>query len=178
MSGDGVYKVGPGVRISGDDAILDRNIGSVWLWDIGPELPKPPVTPERPARGDPVKEVDYKLAAEAYEAARRQYEAELLAYHQWNRERGGPYMEQMWSHNADTALKNDERAVKEGAQPRRRWYIASRTRGYRNLPNQGLPEGLSPGRFHQQMLVREAAGEADYAAARRADPVFGMEMTS
>jgi hypothetical protein len=186
MSGDSVYKVGPGVRISGDDAILDaRNIQSVWLWDIGPEQPTPPEQPRPPARKDTAEDVNYKLAAEAYETARRQYDVDLTSFHQWNRHYGGPYMERMWSHNADTALKADLAHVEgkwpngelcEITQTRRRWYIASRTRGYRNLPNQGLPEGFSPGRWHQQMLVREAAGEADYAAARRADPVFGMEM--
>lgn len=176
---DSEFKVAPGIRIGGDGGILDaREIQKVWLWDIGPEEPRPPVKPDAPKSKDPIALKEAEFEAETWAAQKRQYDADLAAFVEWNRSRGGPYMEPMWSRNAQDALANDARAVDEKRQTRRRWYLSSRTRGYRHLPNEGLPEGMRPGRWHHEMIKRELAGEAEYIAARKADPVFGMEMAS
>jgi len=65
--------------------------------------------------------------------------------------------------------------VQEKRQTRRRYYLASRTRGYGELPNGGLPPGLTPGHKHAENIRREQDGDADMLYARRKDPVFGEQ---
>lgn len=171
------------LRDSGDgfDAFAqNRQTSQVWLWDCGPP---PPVAPKRPAapkgtEGNP----DFDLAMIEFNIAKDEYAAELKAHGQrkvefadFEKRYGGPYLIQRWSVDASEALANDARAVKEGRQPQRRYYLSSRTRGYETLPNGGLPSGLKPGHGHAENIRREREGDVDMELARQRDPVFGTQ---
>lgn len=150
----------------------------VVLWDCGPEKPKPPVRPDAPRgkSGDP----EFDLAAIELRDKLEQYESDLKAYgaakreHQtWWQTNGGPVEFQRWSCDARDALMHDARAVQEGRQSKRRYFISSKTRGYGNLENHGLPPGVMPGHGHEANLDRQAADDQALAMARQQDPVFG-----
>jgi hypothetical protein len=150
----------------------------VWLWDIGPEKPRPPQRPPLPKgkEGDPafdLEKIEFKDALEVYEASLKHHAVLKAQYSDWERKCGGPIEIPFWSVDAEHALAADERAVREGRQSRRRWYISSRTRGKSKLPNRGLPEGMKPG--HGQAAIERQIREdgIDMAAARRSDPIFG-----
>lgn len=154
--------------------IDDQRLQMVVLWDLGPPKPEAPkrpkfVAPASTKEGDP----EYDLAKIEFREIMEQYDADLRAYGRaktefadWNKRYGGPYeIFNMFSCDAEDALARDPK----------RYCISARTRGHERRPNQGLPEGLKPGRGHFENLKRIEAGESDLAAARRADPVFGQQ---
>lgn len=153
----------------------------VWLWDMGPEKP---VAPKRPAvpkgrEGDPEYDLallEFKEQLEQYEDGLRRYRAAKVEYAEFERNMGGPVEMLMWSTDAGDALRADHRAVEQRRQTKPRWCISARTRGYEKLPNGGLPEGLKPGHGQQANIERQIAGDKEFLAAMKADPVFGQEM--
>lgn len=180
MSGE--HQLYPGVKISGDLVAFAAPM-QVWLWDCGPEEPDLPEPPEPPSGkdGDPkfdLAKIQYKRKLRAYEAALEKFERDQIEYANWQKHKGGPIEIQFWSCDASDALKNDARAVAEGRQTKQRWYVSARTRGHEKLKNGGLPLGLKPGHGHQANLERQIAGEKEFLAAMKADPVFGQEIRS
>ncbi len=152
----------------------------VWLWDCGPTKPTPPSRPTAPKgkEGDPEFDlalVEFKETLEAYSADIKAYGRAKEEFAAWHKNFGGPYMLAFWSVDARDALENDLRAVTEGRQAKRRYFMSARTRGYGNLPNGGLPEGMKPGHRHAENMRREEAGDVDMEYARRKDPVFGEQ---
>jgi len=155
-----------------------RAQGEVWLWDCGPEEPMPPDEPIPPAL--PITDPKYHLENLRHKRAVKRFEDELVIYERmetefqhWHRNIRGPVEVNMWSPNARDALEHDERAVKEGRQKKRRWYLSSRTRGSGNLENFGLPNGVKPGPGHRENLERAIAGDKEFIDALKADPHFG-----
>jgi hypothetical protein len=150
----------------------------VWLWDCGPEKPKPPARPEPPSgkEGDPefdLAKIEFREKLETYEAGQKAFAKQREEFADWEVRHGGPIELLFWSCDARDCLRNDARAVEEERQTKARWHLSSRTRGYEKLPNKGLPEGMTFGRGHQAQLERQRQGEATFAEARKADPVFG-----
>jgi hypothetical protein len=150
----------------------------VWIWDCGPPKPLPPKRPEVPKgkEGDPEYDlalIEFAELKDAYAAALKAYARDKDEFAKWQKDNGGPYLIAQWSCDAQDTFANDARAVTEGRQAKRRYYMSSRTRGYSNLPNGGLPEGVKPGHKHAENMRREEAGDADMEYARRKDPVFG-----
>lgn len=180
------YEVMPGVKLTSSDvafaAIANaQEISRVWMWDIGPERPVQPKRPPVPKgrEGDPEFDlalIEFKEALADYEAALHTHKRLKVEYADWEKRMGGAIMLPMWSVDARDALERDGRAVDEGRQTRRRYYIASRTRGYHGLPNEGLPEGHKSGHGHKENMRREREGQDGLMAARAADPVFGSEV--
>lgn len=180
------YEVMPGVKLTSSDVAFAamanaQEISRVWMWDIGPEKPVQPKRPPVPKgrEGDPEFDlalIEFKEALADYEAALMNHKRLKAEYADFERQMGGAVMVPMWSVHAQDALERDGRAVAEGRQTRRRWFIASRTRGYGALPNEGLPEGVKPGHGHKENMRREREGQDGLMAARAADPVFGSEV--
>ena len=155
-----------------------RAQGEVWLWDIGPEEPLPPDEPLPPTL--PITDPKYHLEQLRHKRAVKHYEAELLIYDRneaeyqhWHKNVRGPVEVSMWSPNARDALEHDARAVEEGRQKKRRWYLSSRTRGSERLKNYGLPKDVVPGPGHQENLERQLAGEKEFIEVLKKDPQFG-----
>ena len=145
--------------------------------DCGPEEPALPVPPDAPEgkAGDPKYDlavIQFQRKLNAYKDALERYERDVDEFKDWTVRNGGPIEMMMWSVDAADALRNDARAVAEGRQRRPRWHLSSRTRGHQNLPNGGLPAGMTPGHGHQANLERQIAGEKVFVAAMKADPVF------
>ncbi len=160
----------------------DGDLQMVWLWDCGPPKPELPLPPKRPKGedGDPdfdLAMIGFREALADYETALRKYRADKADYDKWQRDNGGPIQMQTWSNLANDALIYDAKAVAEGRQSKRRWYVSSRTRGYGHLKNHGLPKDMQPGHGHAAALRREAEGIADLELAKRRDPVFGEQET-
>jgi hypothetical protein len=158
----------------------DADLQKVWMWDCGPEKPHAPERPKLPKGedGDPDHDlamIDFREQMTDYETALKTYRAAKAEYSEFEKRQGGPIEHLMWSCDASDALKNDEKAIEDGRQEKRRWYISSRTRGYSGLRNQGLPNGMRPGHGHEENLRRQAEGETDLALAKRRDPVFGEQ---
>jgi len=152
----------------------------VWLWDCGPEEPELPEPPDPPhgKQGDPrfdLANIKFQRALKAYKDALEKYERDAADFKQWARSNGGPIELLFWSTDARDALQNDHRAVAEGHQARPRWHLSARTRGYERLENRGLPVGMNPGHGHQANIERQIAGEKEFLAAMKADPVFGEQ---
>lgn len=153
----------------------------VWLWDCGPVEPDLPEPPEAPTgkEGDPkfdLAKLQFKRKLRAYEDDLILYEKRLAEFKEWHKHYGGPIELLMWSVDARDALANDAKAVAEERQPALRYYISARTRGYDKLKNGGLPAGMKPGHGHQAQVERQVAGEKEFVAAMKADPVFGQEV--
>lgn len=172
--------------VDGQPAVINRGVlvgmrdsHMVWLWDIGPEKPKPPVKPQVPhgKDGDP----EFELAKLESQEALEKFADDLKRYRDMKKEhedwqkKEGPLVRQFWSTDARDALAHDARAVKEGRQERPRYYIASLTRGYEKARNMGLPHGIKPGKGYERDLQRQIADNDELAKALRADPQFGME---
>lgn len=159
----------------------------VWLWDVGPEEPVMPEPPDPPSGkdGEPrydLAKIHYKRQLKAYEDALLQFERDEVEYKRWQRDQGGPVEVLMWSVDARDALTNDHKQVKSednpsGRQTRPRYCISSRTKGHEHLKNHGLPKGMRPGHGQQANIERQVAGEREFLAAMKSDPVFGQEMT-
>jgi hypothetical protein len=180
MSDTAEIRVNEGVRLT--------NLASGWanaaalqtviLWDIGPEKPAYPERPVTPKgkEGDPAFDlavVEFRDDLEQFQAALKTYRAAKKDFDDWKVRNGGPVEVTFWSCDAHDALGNDARAVAEGRQTRTRYHLSSRTRGYGKLPNHGLPEGMRPGHGQSDLERRMREGDADMAAALKADPVFG-----
>lgn len=156
-----------------------RSASQVWAWDVGPEKPKLPTRPEPPQGKDgspayDLAKIEFAVVLEEYQAALKRYSADMLAYGKWDHE-GGPVLLDWWDCDAKMNFANDRRAVAEGRQTKCRYYLSSRTRGHGDLPNQGLPAGVKPGRKHADNLQRERDGDTDMLHAQRRDPVFGEQ---
>lgn len=151
----------------------DNQSMKVWLWDLGPEKPVPPVRPKPPVGKEDDPEhglalIDFREAIEAYDAALRAYKTAKAEYEDFATRFGGPYEREFWSVDARVALERDKD----------RWCISSRTRGYGHLKNGGLPKGVVPGHGQAEQERRMKEGEADLEVLRRKDPVFGEEARS
>lgn len=159
--------------------MANREVSMVYMWDTGPTEPKAPLRPKAPKgeEGNP----EYDLAVVEFRKALSDYDADLRSYGDRKREyalflrdAGGPFEVKMWSVDANDALIRDGNAVADGRQEKRRWFISARTRGYETLPNGGLPGSMKPGKGHEENLRREREGDADMAAVRKQDPIFGQ----
>jgi hypothetical protein len=171
--------------LDGQPAIVNKGLltearaqGEVWLWDCGPEEPLPPDEPEPPALSfaDPkyhLENLRHKRAVKRFEEDLITYDRLEREYQNWHKNIRGPVEVSMWSPNARDALEHDMRAVKDGRQKKRRWYLSARTRGSERLKNYGLPAGIEPGPGHQENLERAIAGDKEFIAALKSDPHFG-----
>jgi hypothetical protein len=177
-------QVNDGVKLTGlpEGWANAQALQQVILWDIGPEKPKYPqrLVAPKGKEGDPefdLAVVEFKDQLEEYQAALKTYRQAKKEFEDWAKRHGGPIEIPFWSCDAQDALANDARAVAEGRQTRVRFYLSARTRGYSKLPNRGLPEidgkPLRPGHGQAELERRQREGDADMAAALRADPVFG-----
>ena len=146
----------------------------VWLWDLGPVKPQPPVRPTLPVRtkpeGKPDPEFDlamieYNDALEDYAAGLRSYKAAKQEHADWHKRNGGPVEIDFYSCDATDALQRDPE----------RYCVSSRTRGHESLKNRGLPAGWEPGHGQAVKEQRERQGMIDLNALRQADPVFGKQ---
>ena len=174
-------KVQTGEFSSYTNNLIDEHAKSmVWLWDCGPEEPAPPEEPEPPSTpfGDPkyhLENLRHKRAVKRFEDELVIYERNEAEFQHWHRNVRGPVEMMMWSVNARDALQHDGRAVEEGRQKKRRYYISSRTRGYERIKNLGLPNGVEPGEGHRENLERQLAGEKEFVEILKSDPQFGQE---
>jgi hypothetical protein len=145
----------------------------VVLWDIGPTKPKAPGRPEAPKgkEGDPefeLAKIEFKEQLESYEDTLKEYGRAKKEYADWQKNKGGAIELTMFSCDAHDALARDPN----------RYFISSSTRGYEKLKNHGLPTGCKPGHAQAENIRRAHEGEAEFAAIRARDPVFGNpEMT-
>jgi hypothetical protein len=160
------------------DIDQDRQAQMVWLWDCGPEKPAVPTRIKVPSgkAGDPEHDlalIEFREQLGDYEAALKAHRKAKIEYDEFMRAQGGPVEVKMWSVNAQDALRADNKAVEEGRQAGRRWFISSRTRGYSNLPNDGLPPGVRPGRGQIENRQREQSAMESFQQAKRSDPAFG-----
>jgi hypothetical protein len=105
----------------------------------------------------------------------KRYKRDKDDFARWQTTNGGPVELTRWSCDARDAIQHDTRAVQEGRQSKRRYFISSRTRGYQHLENRGLPPGVEPGHGHEANLDRQAADDQALAMARAQDPVFGED---
>jgi hypothetical protein len=161
-------------------ALANQGLSHVWLWDLGPPKPELPKRPEAPSgkENDPKYDlamIDFREAIVDYEIALKAYRQAKIEYDDFAKRYGGPYEIRFWSADAQDALANDARAVKEKRQSAPRYAVSSRTRGHEKLKNGGLPATMKPGHGHAENLRRMAEGEADLAEAKRRDPVFGEQ---
>jgi hypothetical protein len=157
---------------------LDNRAMMVWLWDCGPPKPQAPLRPKPPKgqEGEPEYDlgmIEFREQMADYEVALKTYRAQKAEHTDFEKRYGGPFEVYMWSVDATDALTNDNKAVEQGKQAARRWYISSRTPGWGHLKNKGLPDKMKPGHGHAENLRREQESHADLAALKRADPVFG-----
>lgn len=151
----------------------------VWLWDCGPAKPMAPKRPAAPKgkEGDPeydLAKVEFAEQLEDYATALKSWKQQKQDYAKWQEGNGGPIEIVMWSCDAADALARDEAAAKKDGRERR-FYVSSRTRGHSGIPNRGLPEGVKPGHGQAENERRQREGDADLAAALKADPVFGQQ---
>jgi hypothetical protein len=158
-------------RINSNNA-TDNAAMKVWLWDLGPKKPEPPMRPKAPkgSEGEPEYDLamlEFREAMEDYATALKAHKQAKVDYAEFEKRSGGPIELFMWSADANDALTRDPK----------RYVISSRTRGYEKLKNRGLPVGVTPGHGHAENMRREIEANADLAAAMRADPVFGEQET-
>lgn len=156
----------------------DNHAMRVCLWDCGPPKPQAPMRPKPPKgeEGQPEYDlamIEFREQMVDYEAALKRYRAAKDEFADFEKRYGGPFEIWMWSIDATDALTNDKAAVDGGRQASRRWYISSRTPGWGHQKNGGLPNGMKPGHGQAENLRREQEGNAELAALKRADPVFG-----
>lgn len=144
----------------------------VVLWDIGPSKPKAPDRPVAPKgkEGDPefdLKLIEFKQELDDYGEALKAFKQAKIDHAAWHKKNGGAIELPMYSCDAHDALERDPK----------RYFISASTRGHEKDANYGLPEGCKPGHGQAENVRRAQEGMADYLAARKADPVFGQEMT-
>lgn len=184
-------RVNEGVKLGGlpEGWVNAHALQRVILWDIGPEPPRPPAKPVAPKGkdGDPefeLAKVEFEEQIDVYRQALKAFKLAREDYADWHGRNGGAIEIDFWSCDAADALGRDGAALKAKRQGRLRYYISSRTRGYRGdqghrnevtLQNRGLPEGTKPGRGQAELERRMREGDADMAAALRRDPVFGEQ---
>jgi hypothetical protein len=178
------------MRTSGDTDLPPNSadIQQVILWDIGPTKPVAPKRPTVPKvfkeskEGDPdydLAKIDFAEQLEDYQEALKAWKKAKADFADWHKQNGGPIEIPFWSCDAADALARDAAAapIDEDGNKQLRYFISSRTRGYSALPNRGLPAGRKPGHGQGELERRMREGDADLAAARRADPVFGTQET-
>jgi hypothetical protein len=146
----------------------------MWAWDCGPEEPEAPTPPDPPEgrEGTPIydlQKIQFARKLAAYQEALLKYETDRDDHRSWWAKHGGPTTLSFWSVDLADALENDGRAVAEGRQARRRYFVYDA-----KSPTHGLPAGLSPGRGHHENIARQIAGQIQAAAARQSDPQFGQ----
>lgn len=166
------YRVSEHTKLSGttdfEGMAQDRHISKVVLWDKGPpppEAPKRPIVPEGKI-GEPKYDlamIEFRLAMDDYEKALLAFRRARAEYAEFQEKEGGPYEFSQPSCFATETLSRDPN----------RYCISSSTRGYEGLKNLGLPVGEKPGHGHFERIRRAKEGDADAAAERRTDPVFG-----
>lgn len=165
------FEVSPFTKLSGGSdfqAMANQASMFVILWDIGPQKPSAPVKPPLPKgkEGEPeydIAMIEFKEGLDAYAEARKAYLVALSEHSRWQKDQGGAIERQFYSCDAFDALSRDPE----------RYYISASTRGHERLKNHGLPAGYKPGRGHAENVRRAEEGEAEFAALKRADPVFG-----
>ena len=140
----------------------------VVLWDIGPTKPVAPAKPALPKgkEGEPefdLAMIEFKESLEEYAEALKAYGRAKTEYAKWQKDQGGAIELKMFSCDAHDALARDPK----------RYHISSSTRGHEKLKNFGLPDGVKPGKGQAENIRRAQEGEAEFAAARARDPVFG-----
>lgn len=140
----------------------------VILWDIGPQKPVAPAKPALPKgkEGDAehdVAMVEFREALDDYQIAYKAFIQAKIEYAKWQKDQGGAIERFFFSCDAHDAIQRDPK----------RYHISASTRGHEKLKNHGLPEGHKPGRGHAENVRRAEEGEAEYAALKKADPVFG-----
>ena len=140
----------------------------VVLWDIGPLKPVAPKRPELPKgkEGEPEHDLavlEFKEQLEDYGEALKAFKQAKIEHAKWQKDQGGAIELRMFSCDAHDALERDPA----------RYHISASTRGHEKLKNHGLPAGYKPGKGQEENLLRAQQGEAEFAAARARDPVFG-----
>lgn len=144
----------------------------VILWDIGPLKPVAPARPKPPkgTQGDAEYDllmIEFKEELENYEAGLKAYGRAKVEYADWQKREGGAIERMFYSCDAADALARDPK----------RYFISASTRGHEKTKNHGLPTGVSSGKGQAENMRRQQEGEEEFIRARRADPVFGQEMT-
>lgn len=170
-----------------------------WLWDCGPEKPKPPARPVAPKgkEGDPefdLAKVEFAEDLDNYQAALKKWKADKEEFAEFENRYGGPIERRFWSVDARDAILNDLKAVFDKRQNKPRYYVSMRTSKFlrANLMARfqdvlqregvkldltfGLPEGMAPGHGHKAEIERQIAGEKDFVEIMKRDPQFGQEM--
>lgn len=179
-------RVSEHTRLSGTPdfhALADQGSMHVWMWDMGPPKPVLPARPKAPTEkeGTPAYDlamIDFREAISEYESAMQTYKRARDEFKDFETRFGGPHEIMQFSCDALETLFGVPKQEGIPARPPRdakRYCISSRTRGYANLKNRGLPIGVKPSHGQAAQELREAAGEAEFAAIRRADPVFGNQ---
>lgn len=140
----------------------------VVLWDIGPTKPEAPKKPALPKgkEGEPefdLAMIDFKEALEEYADGLKAYGRAKIEYAKWQKDQGGAIELKMFSCDAHDALARDPK----------RYHISASTRGHEKLKNHGLPDGHKPGKGQAENIRRAEEGQAEFAAARARDPIFG-----
>lgn len=144
----------------------------VILWDIGPKKPVAPNRPKAPKGtvGDAEHDllmIEFKEEVETYEAGLKAYGQAKIEYAAWQKKEGGAIERLFYSCDAHDAMARDPS----------RYFISASTRGHEKLKNHGLPDGAKPGLGQAENMRRQREGEEEFLQARKADPVFGQEMT-
>lgn len=173
------------VKISGlgSEALAIANaraISKVVLWDLGPSKPVMPKRPDAPegAPGTPkydLAQIEFKEVLEGYDAALKAFRQAKIDHADFLKRYGGPYELEMWSCDAHDAIARGVERDADGEIVRHRYVISSKTRGHERLKNGGLPTGMKPGHGQSEIERRVAEGDAEFEAARRADPIFGTQ---
>jgi hypothetical protein len=142
------------------------------VWDTGPQRPVPPARPVPPKglhgiEAD-IAAIELKEAVANFDVQLTRHVALLKEHDIWHARHSGPVVLEMWVVDARDAIRHDTRAVGEGRQSKRRYFIYDQKK-----PRQGLPVGVEPGASHAEQIERQADDAAALAEAKRADPVFG-----
>jgi hypothetical protein len=103
----------------------------LWLSDFGPPAPVAPVAPVAPQGNiaDPayvLAMVEFWPVMEAHAKAVAAYTAATIEYVEWHSQHGSFHETLEYPMDAKSAIAADERAVKEGRQSGRRYYLSPR----------------------------------------------------
>jgi hypothetical protein len=184
MSETADIRVSEGVKLTGMDAgwANAEDLQRVFVWDIGPEKPRPPQRPTLPKNakeGDPEHElakVEFQELLEDYQVDLKTFKQKKTEYADFQQRYGGPVEVVWWSVDARQNMEKDAAAVREGRQSRLRYYVSARTRGWKGkVANLGLPEGMKPGPGQAEVERRAREEGVLLSEALRADPVFGQQ---
>ena len=103
---------------------MSRSSDKIFIFDSGPPKPVAPVAPPHPVgvEGEATFELQklgYRLAVADYNSAMGLYEPALA---EWRKYEAGPIRLSMTLWDANEAIANDERAVREGRQAGPRYH--------------------------------------------------------